>query len=111
MGSLRAFGLLALVACAPEYDPTRTSADPGTFGQRVVTLMCKRLAFQADPTDVSGDRYRHACRNGGMPADAPASLLALDANRARLIAAIDHVVPADVYDPLQAYLTSADILA
>jgi len=29
------------------------SADPGTFGERVVTLMCKRLAFEADPTDVS----------------------------------------------------------
>src|SRR5690349_20098457 len=107
----RAVVLLALVACAPDYDPTRIGVDPGTFGQRVVTLMCKRLAFQADPTDVSGDRYREACRNGGMPDDAPASLRALDANRARLVRAIDHVVPDEATDPLQAYLTSPEILA
>lgn len=105
-------GALASTACAPEYDPTRTGVDPGTFGHRVVTLMCKRLAFQADPTDVSGSKYREACRGEvAMPADAPPTLIALAANRDRLERAIDHVVPADVYDPLQAYLTSADVLA
>lgn len=100
-----------LVACAPPYDPTRVSADPGTFGERVVTLMCKRLAFQADPTDVSGATYRDACKGGLLPADAPPELVALAANRARLVTAIDHIVPEDVTGPLQAYLTSADVLA
>jgi hypothetical protein len=104
--------VLAAGACAPAYDPTRTSADPGTFGHRVVTLMCKRLAYQAEPTDVSGDHYREACRGDvAMPDDAPPTLIALAANRARLEAAIDFAVPEDVYDPLQRYLTSPDVLA
>ena len=107
-----ALATLALGACAPEYDTTRTGIDPGTFGHRVVTLMCKRMAFQADPTDVSGDKYRDACRGDiPMPGDAPATLVSLAANRARLERAIDFVVPTDVYDPLQLYLTSPDVLA
>ena len=50
--------LATIAACAPAYDPVRVAVDEGTLGRRIVTLMCKRLAFQADPTDVSGDRYR-----------------------------------------------------
>ena len=100
------------VACAPDYDPVRTGVDPGTFGHRVVTLMCKRLAYQAEPTDVRGDHYRDACRGEvAMPADAPPTLVALAANRARLETAIDFAVPESVYEPLQRYLTSADVLA
>lgn len=109
---LQLFMLAATVAgCAPPFDPTRVPADPGTFGQRVVTLMCKRLAYQADRSDVSGSTYRDACKGGPMPDDAPGTLLAIAANRDRLVTAIDHVVPADVYDPLQAYLTSEAILS
>src|SRR5690349_6002078 len=103
---------LAFGACAPEYDPTRTGADPGTFGHRVVTLMCKRMAYAADPTDVSGDKYRAPCKGDeAMPDTAPPELIALAANRARLEKAIDFVVPEDVYDPLQAYLTSEAVLS
>src|SRR5215218_8601017 len=109
---LQLFMLAAAVAgCAPEFDPTRVPADPGTFGQRVVTLMCKRLAYQADPSDVSGSTYRDACKGAPMPDTAPPTLLAIAANRDRLVAAIDYIVPPDVYDPLQAYLTSEPILA
>ncbi len=103
--------LATVTACAPAYDPVRIGVDEGTLGRRIVTLMCKRLAFQADPTDVRGDRYRETCRNGGaVPEGAPATIVALTAHRERIIKAIDAIVPEDVYDPLQAYLTSGAIL-
>src|SRR5581483_8557183 len=86
---------IAVTACAPPFDANRVSADPGTFGERVVTLMCKRLAFEADPTDVRGDTYRDACRGGDLPDGAPATVAAIHADRARLVAAIDAAVPAD----------------
>ncbi|NVB85089.1 MAG: hypothetical protein HOV81_42375 [Kofleriaceae bacterium] len=104
-------GIAVFAGCAPAYDPTRVPADPGTFGERVVTLMCKRIAFQADPTDVSGSKYRDACKGGPLPDGAPPQLVALAANRARLVTAIDHIVPDDVTGPLQAYLTKPEILA
>jgi hypothetical protein len=100
-----------IAACAPPYDPTRVEADPGTFGEHVVTLLCKRLAWQADPLDVSGDHYRDACRGGELPPDAPPTLVALASDRARLVAAIDTAVLPDATDALQAYLTSDAILA
>ncbi|HEY4058119.1 MAG TPA: hypothetical protein VGM39_16005 [Kofleriaceae bacterium] len=101
----------ALAGCAPDFDDTRVSADPGTFGERVVTLMCKRLAYSADPTDVSGDTYRATCKGGDVPPDAPATIVAISAQRARLVAAIDSIVPADQLDALQAYLTSDAVLS
>ncbi len=100
-----------LTACAPPFDPTRTESDPGSFGEHVVTLLCKRLAFQADPTDVAGDTYRASCQGGDLPADPAPPIVALETDRARTIAAIDAAVPASTTDALQAYLTSDAVLA
>lgn len=100
----------ALAACAPDFDSQRTTSDPGSFGERVVTLMCKRLAFQADPTDVSGDRYREACRGGPLPDNPAPTVAALHADRARVVVAVDAIFPKDTLDALQTYLTSAEIL-
>ena len=100
-----------VAACAPPFDPGRTESDPGTFGEHVVTLLCKRLAFQADPADVAGDHERAACQGGDLPADAPPPIVALEADRARTIAAIDAAVPPSTTDALQAYLTSDAVLA
>ncbi len=111
MGNRQAvFAVLCAASCAPSFDGTRTP-EGGSFGTRVVELMCKRLAFSAEPTDVEGNHYRDACKSGGMPADAPATLLALDGDRAQLIAAIDATVPATFTDPLQAYLSDDMVLA
>jgi hypothetical protein len=76
-----------------------------------VTLACKRLAYEADPTDVRGDRWRDTCAGGAIAPDAPATLAALVADRARLVAAIDAIVPPDQTDALQTYLTSDAVLA
>jgi hypothetical protein len=100
------------MACAPDFDGTRAE-DTHTFGERVVTLMCKRIAFEANPMDVSGATYRDACDGGDPPtaADTPPTLVALFANRASLVKSIDTAVTADDTTDLQAFLTSDATLA
>src|SRR5437868_6025577 len=110
---MRAFlGVTAavVVACAPDFDGTR-APDPHSFGERVVTLMCKRLAFQAEPSDVRGDHLRDACDGGALPGDAPATVVALLGNRAPLVAAINTAVPDGFTGDLQRFLTSDATLA
>ena len=69
-------------------DTTREPAGEGTFGEKVVTLSCKRIAYlesreayergERATIDVAGDEYRALCRSGdAAPADAPAAVAAL----------------------------------
>ncbi|HMG22298.1 MAG TPA: hypothetical protein VK607_13295, partial [Kofleriaceae bacterium] len=102
--------LVCMAACAPEFDAKRTS-DASSLGARMVTLLCKRLAFQAEPADVRGDHFRDACAGGGVPADAPPTLVALLTSRPALIKAIDTAAPDAFTDELQAFLTSDATLA
>jgi hypothetical protein len=99
-----------IAACAPDFDATRIS-DSSSLGERVVTLLCKRLAFQAEPADVRGDHFRDACAGGGIPADAPPTLVALLSKRPALVKAIDAAVPDAFTGELQAFLTSDATLA
>ena len=102
--------LVCISACAPDFDATRTS-DSSSLGERVVTLLCKRLAFQAEPTDVRGDHFRDACAGGDLPAGAPPTLVALLARRPALVKAIDTAAPDAFTGELQAFLTSDATLA
>jgi hypothetical protein len=102
--------LVCIAACAPDFDATRTP-DSNSLGERMVTLLCKRLAFEAEPTDVRGDRFRTACAGGDVPQGAPASLVALLTERPALVKAIDTAVPDPFTGPLQALLTSDATLA
>src|ERR1043165_5882110 len=97
--------LVCVTACAPDLDATRMS-DSHSLGERMVALLCKRLAFQAEPTDVRGDHFRAACAGGGIPADAPPTLVALLNRRPALVKAIDTAAPDVFTDELQAFLTS-----
>ena len=99
-----------LSACAPAFDDTRAESDPGTFGHHVVDLMCKRIAFEASPTDVSGALDRDACLGGAPRADAPSTLVALTGDRDRTVAAVDALVPPAQTDALQAFLTQDAVL-
>src|SRR5262245_44819467 len=99
-----------LVACAPDFDGTR-SPDTHSFGERVVALMCKRIAFQAEPTDVRGDHYRDACQGGALPDGAPPTLVALLDRRDPLVAALDTVIPEALTADLQAFLVRDRTLA
>ena len=101
------------VGCAPKLryqTDQRTNLD--TFGQRVVTLMCKRLAYEADPQRRQRrSRYRETC-DDGVPARrrrVPA-VAAITIDRARTVAADDTVVPPDQTAALQSYLTTDAVL-
>lgn len=108
---------LVTAGCHEPLDTTRTPVDTGTFGQTVVTLVCKRVSYLEDladggTTDVRGDTYREICREGLAPPEAaPASLKALLADFDDLVGAVDTMFPADFLDRLQAYLTSNEFLA
>jgi hypothetical protein len=102
--------LVCVAACAPDLDTTRTS-DSNSLGERMVTLLCKRLAFQAEPTDVRGDHFRDACAGGDIPSDAPPTLVALLTKRPALVKAIDTAAPDAFTGELQAFLTSDATLA
>lgn len=103
--------LVGLAACEEPFDTTRQPVDTGTFGATVYTLSCKRVAFSADPADVSGDTYRQVCRDGtGMPAQPLPVVEAIGSERPELVGAVDTTFPKKFLDPLQAFLTSADFL-
>lgn len=108
---------VSVAGCHEPLDTTRTSVDTGTFGQTVVTLVCKRIAYLEDladggTTDVRGDTYRDICRNSFAPPEtAPGSLKALLAKSEDLAAAVDTTFPDPFLPTLQAYLTSTEFLA
>ena len=105
------------VACHPEFDATRESVDDGTFGETVLTLVCKRVAYLDDladggTTDVRGDGARDMCRTGSMaPATASGQLKALQATRPELAAAVDTIFPDADLASLQAFLTANSFLS
>lgn len=108
----------AVSGCAPDLDTSRKSVDEGSFGQTLVTLVCKRIAYIEDlgdgdgRVDVRGDRFRDVCRGlEAPPADAPDEIHALTAHRDRLVQAIDTMWPASMLDDVQAYATSDQFLA
>lgn len=114
-----AFCLACLTtACASDLDTTRESVDTGSFGTRVVTLACKRIAYLDDlqdgdgRVDVRGDTFREVCRNGLMPPDSASDTLrALQAERSPLIAAIDAAMPEAFLPDMQAFLTTDEFLS
>src|SRR3954454_20115018 len=96
--------VLLAPACAPKFDPDRQDA-PGTFGERVVTLLCKRLTYEHDRSEVRGARYREPCDEGAPAGDGAApTVAAITIDRARTVAAVDRAVPPDQTAALQAYL-------
>jgi hypothetical protein len=109
---------LLLGACGEPLDTTRRPIDDGTFGETVYTLTCQRLAYTLDRedgdgvVDVSGDRYRALCREGGLvPDGTPPAVEALADRRAPLVAALDVGFPADNLGEIQGYVTSNAFLS
>ncbi len=111
----------ALLGCHSGLED-RQPVDTGTFGNTVLTLVCKRLAYldslaayqsgAATTVDVSGDTYRDVCRLGlAPPANSPDDLKALEARRDHLTPAVDAIFPDSFLPNLQTFLTSNDFLA
>jgi hypothetical protein len=104
--------------CASDFDTSRVSRGQQSFGSTVVELACKRMAHLYDiddgddRVDVSGTRYRAACRGeAAAPAGAPDDLRALLARRNELAFALDSAAPESYLPALQALLTSEGFLA
>ncbi|HWN68178.1 MAG TPA: hypothetical protein VNM90_11120 [Haliangium sp.] len=104
--------------CASDFDTSRASHGQQSFGETAVELACKRMAHLHDladddgRVDVSGTRYRAACRGEeAAPADAPDHLRALLARRNELAFALDSAAPESYLPELQALLTSEGFLA
>ena len=59
--------LIALVAsiaapgCAPEFDTNRVTANRGTLGREMFTMVCDRVGAQALREDVAGVSYHAVC--------------------------------------------------
>ena len=108
-------GVLAS-GCHPGFDETREPVDNGTFGQTVLTLVCKRISYTDDladggTTDVRGDLVRDMCRQGFAPPDsASPAIKALQAHRGKLVAAVDAIFPDGYLPDLQTFLTSNEFL-
>lgn len=128
---IRAALLLAAVAaaaCAPELGPTPgNQGNQGagqTFGEKFFTIACQRVAYTSSlraaqlaaqqgsappPVDVSGSRYRLACRFGpdylpGSAADDDPKVATFVKARATFVQAIDLIFPADELSSLQDYM-------
>lgn len=88
-----------------ELDTTPPAITQGTLGEEIVQVFCERMAREADPSDVSGLRWKPVCEGRAEPpADAPPRLVALHANRARLVDALDRALPEPMQDELGAFL-------
>jgi hypothetical protein len=104
-------------ACRSSFDDSREPVDNGTFGETVLTLVCKRIAYLDDlgdggTVDVRGDGVRDLCRSGdAAPVTASGQLQALQAVRGSLVGAVDTIFPDGDLAPLQAFLTDNDFLA
>ncbi len=108
----------AVSGCASDLDTSRNTVDEGSFGQTLVTLVCKRIAYIEDlgdgdgRVDVSGDRFRDVCRGlEAPPGDALDEIQALAVHRDRLVQAIDTMWPASMLDDVQSFATSEQFLA
>ncbi len=110
--ALRACHALTLAAlcaltsgCAEDLDLTRTDTARGSLGEEIYEVVCLRIAATEDPTDVSARRSRPLCE-GRVPADAatPPRLAALDAQRPRLVDALDRTLPEPLEDDLSRFL-------
>ncbi len=101
------FALVVLVVsfgCA-SFDTTRVPAAEETLGEAIVRTFCERMAADAFPDDVSGQRWKPVCRAiVAPPDDAPPRVVALLAQRDRLVAALDTTIPPDTHDDLGLFL-------
>ncbi|MEM9195633.1 MAG: hypothetical protein AAGF12_41080, partial [Myxococcota bacterium] len=100
----------AIVACTfpscSEFSTEQVSSARGTLGEEISEILCERIARDADPTDVSGARWKPVCAGEReLPADAPPRLMALVENRERLVAALDRIFPAELEDELGLFVS------
>ncbi len=96
---------LLLFSCSEPLDLDRGVPERGTLGEEIYQAMCERVASTDLPADVSGGQTRELCAGNAGPDAAPtARLRALAEQRARLVGALDTVLPEDLYDDLDHFM-------
>jgi hypothetical protein len=106
-----------LLACDKPLDTDRNVERYTSFGQAVYREGCQRVAYTGQlaekaaglrkTVDVSGALGRAVCVDEmPAPADAPAKLKAIRAQRDGLIATIDAILPSPILSDLQRFLES-----
>lgn len=122
-------GLVLLLGCSDGLPPDPSRDNGQDFGEKFFNVICQRMAYtssvqahqrslaanQKDPAqpvrplDVSGSRYRLACRYGAkyLPPDAQRSdpkVYTLVQSRAELVRAINLIFPDNELSAIQDYL-------
>jgi hypothetical protein len=121
--------LVILAGCGPELVPAQPPASTQSFGEKFFTIACQRVAYTSSlralelaeeareqdpalalpPVDVSGSRYRLACRLGPehLPASARADdpkVATLVQNRDPMAEAVNLIFPGAELSDLQDYM-------
>jgi hypothetical protein len=108
--------LSAALAACEQLDTSKRTIDPyGTFGEIVYRESCQRVAYtgqlaqqqagQRQTVDVAGNYGRAVCVDGNAPpADAPAKLSAIVAQKAALVATVDAILPKPFLTNLEHFL-------
>ena len=114
-------GAVLGLGCAPEFNPTAPKESSRSFGEKFFTVACQRVAYTSSlrarelnpslPVDVSGSRYRQACRYGPeyLPADTAArdpKVATLGAYHNPMVQAVDLIFPGSELSDLQDYMIS-----
>ncbi len=104
-GQLLVTALVTGLACTPEFDATRQVPERGTLGEEVYRVFCGRLASEELPHDVSGSESNALC--DGQDVEAPTErLAAMQAQRSRIVEAVDATAPESLTSPLNRFMQS-----
>jgi hypothetical protein len=97
-------GGVSVQGCAT-FDATPPEVTHGTLGEEIYQVFCERMAAASDRSDVTGVRWKPVCEGRiDPPEGAPARLVALHENRARLVDALDRMLPEETTDELGRFL-------
>lgn len=105
--------MLSLTACLDALKTEQTPAEELSLGAEIYHELCNRVARGEDPGELSGLKYRDACRNGSeLPSDSGVRLQALAAQRTRFVSAVDdsliEPIPSDINKFLRAIIPLYD---
>lgn len=100
-----ALAMSCAIAGCEEFDTTPLPVEHGTLGEEIYQVFCERMAAEANPDDTTGARWKPVCEGRApLPDDSPPRLVALEANRGRLVDAIDRTIPEELTDELGNFL-------
>lgn len=99
---------IAALSCAQEFDTQRVPLPIGTVGEEVFRIMCERMNFEENPSDISFANARRACTQGLGETDSVVGVrprvTAVARMRTAVVASLDQSIPRALYTPMDALL-------